>query len=195
MKVRPQAAQCPHSIWRSVRRSIRAISHESSGHSPGNCRALSEQLPRNISRNAGECPRNGWRNSKEASGQLPGKCPGMAVQFPRSSHAMAEECPRDVRATSANAVSPCPCPVLKLTVAASCHDRVQSATAHSSTSDPVRVPSAAADSLPSATIHLRTSSTKSPCPRKIRRLGSFPSANIPKPRNIHRRGLSTVTPC
>ncbi|HEY5298832.1 MAG TPA: hypothetical protein VIK59_13005 [Verrucomicrobiae bacterium] len=29
---------------------------------PGNCRAVSEQLPGNISRYNDECPRNGWRN-------------------------------------------------------------------------------------------------------------------------------------
>jgi len=44
---------------------------ESSGYSLGNGRAVSEQLPGNISRNTGECPHSGWRNSREASGQLP----------------------------------------------------------------------------------------------------------------------------
>jgi len=37
---------------------------------PGNSRAVSEQLPGNISRNTDECPRNGWRNCPEVSWQL-----------------------------------------------------------------------------------------------------------------------------
>jgi len=71
MNVRQEVARCPRSIPRSVRRSIRATSDESSGHLPGNSRAVSEQSPEKISYNAGECPRSGWCNSQEASGQLP----------------------------------------------------------------------------------------------------------------------------
>jgi hypothetical protein len=46
------------------------MSDESSGHSPGSNRAVSEQLPGNISRNPGKCPHCGWRNNQKASGQF-----------------------------------------------------------------------------------------------------------------------------
>jgi len=49
----------------------RAMSAQHPMNRPGNCRAWSEQLPVNISRNAGECPRSGWRNNQKASGQSP----------------------------------------------------------------------------------------------------------------------------
>jgi len=78
MNVRQQVAQCPRSIPCGVRRSSRATSDESSGHSPGNSGAVSEQLPENISCNAGKCPRSGWRNNQEAYRQLP---PKSAQQF------------------------------------------------------------------------------------------------------------------
>jgi len=53
-----------------VPRIKRAMSGEQTRLVPGNCRVLSGQLARNISRNAGKYPRNGWHNSQEASGQL-----------------------------------------------------------------------------------------------------------------------------
>lgn len=47
-----------------------AISDELFWHSPGNCRAVSEQLTGNISRNTGKCPRSSWRNVLAIAGEV-----------------------------------------------------------------------------------------------------------------------------
>jgi hypothetical protein len=57
-----------------------ATSGESSGQLPGNFRAVSEQLAGNVSRNAGECPHHGWRNSSQVTWQFPLKSTSQITQ-------------------------------------------------------------------------------------------------------------------
>ena len=77
MNVRQEVAQCPRSISWHVRRSIRATSDDSSGHLPGNSRAVSEQLPGT----SNTMP----RIVRAAVGATTRKRPGNCHRSPRSS--------------------------------------------------------------------------------------------------------------
>lgn len=178
MKVRQQGAQCPRSIPFSVRRYVHQITHGVSDDFPG-------QWTESVRAIAGK-----HLTQHDATARnRPGKCRETSVRSPHFCHrwmGTSACCPRNTHKPDCTISASSPQPG---------RDCIQTTAAHSSNLDQLRLPYAAADSLPSATVHLHTSSTESLCPREIRRLGSFPSANHRKPRNIPGRDLSTVIPC
>jgi hypothetical protein len=109
-----------------VREAVRATTRVMSGNAsaqypaqlPGNCRESAEQCPGNILCGV---PRIIHAVSNESSGCL---CQATVERCPGNVQAMSTQqsrlSPLGVHATSANSVSPCPCPIREPTVAATC---------------------------------------------------------------------------